>query len=222
MRTPADAPAAWDANAGRYAAQEHLETRALATALRLAAPGREDRVVDLGCGTGALLRMLAGRSDAPGVAVGVDRSAGMLGEVGELPTGWRTLMADARSVALPDGFATVVTCAYLLHLMRPRDRAAVLGEALRLLEPGPASRLVVVSVWPNPSASGGRALRLGFRALARAWPAALGGLMPHDPHDEIEAAGLGVTRRVELPRRGYPSVVLEARLRETRGRAARR
>ena len=115
--------------------------------LAAAQPG--DRLVDLATGTGLLLRRLAAAPVRPRAAIGVDRSAGMLAHVGELPAGWSTLNADARAVPLPDGSADVVTCAYLLHLLDPADRAAVLAEARRLLAHRRARspRLVVVTTW---------------------------------------------------------------------------
>lgn len=210
--TSPDAAAVWDAQARGYGAQEWLEARAVATALRLARHTEHDRVIDLGCGTGAVLRALAARGHRPRSVVGVDRSAGMLARVGPLPPDWRTIEADARSVPLPEASADLVTCSYLLHLLGPGDRAAVLAEARRLLAPGEGSRLVVVSVWPNPRTPGGRLLRAAFTAMARRHPARLGGLAPHDPAGDLRQAGFAVTHRIELPRRGYPSIVLRARL----------
>ncbi|MBA2504402.1 MAG: hypothetical protein H0V29_00490, partial [Thermoleophilaceae bacterium] len=55
-----------------------------------------------------------------------------------------------------------------------------------------------------------RLVAAAFRRLAERWPVALGGLMPLDPADELRAAGFSVTRRVELPHSGYPSLVLAA------------
>lgn len=206
-----DAAAVWDAQARGYGAQERLEARAVATALRLAQASEHDRLVDLGCGTGVILRALADRERRPRTAVGVDRSAGMLARVGPLPAGWHTIEADARSVPLPGASADVVTCSYLLHLLGPRDRAAVLAEARRLLAPGDGSRLVVVSVWPDARTPGGRLLHAAFGAAARRYPSRLGGLAPHDPTGDLRQAGFVVTDRAALPRRGYPSIVLRAR-----------
>jgi len=111
------AMATWDGLADRYNAQKLYETRALETAVRLAAATPGERLVDLATGTGLLLRCLAERPTGPLHAVGVDRSARMLARVGPLPSGWSTMLADARAVALPDGWADVVTCSYLLHLL---------------------------------------------------------------------------------------------------------
>jgi len=181
----------WDASAWRYGFQERLERRALSAALRLAAPGGQDTVVDLGTGAGATLRALAHDDTPPTVAIGIDRSAGMLARVGGLPAGWSARLADARHVPLPDACADVVICAYRLHLLPVAARAEVLAEARRLLRPGPAARLVVVTVWVDRERLAGRVAARSSGGLARARPAAWGGLMPLDPTDDLRAAGSG-------------------------------
>jgi ubiquinone/menaquinone biosynthesis C-methylase UbiE len=206
-----DEASTWDRLAPRYGAQERLEERAIATALRLAAPAPGERLIDLASGTGLLLRRLAARDARPSEAVGIDRSAGMLARVGPLPAGWSVLRADARAVPLPDRCAGVVTCAYLLHLLDATDRRAVLGEARRLLRPAPDGRLVVVTVWSDERRAPGRLVGRALRSAARMRPGAWGGLRPLDPTAELAAAGFDVTRRVVLPRGGYPSLVLAAR-----------
>ena len=130
----------------------------------------------------------------------------MLAGVGELPAGWSALSGDARAVPLPDGWADVVTCAYVLQLLDSEERAAVLLEARRLLAPRPASRLVVVTVW-----SGRALVRRALDVLARGMPGACGGLRPLDPAADLARAGFRVTQRVHLPRRGYPSLAVGAK-----------
>jgi len=198
--------AAWDRHAARYGAQERWEASAIDAALRLAGARPGERLVDLATGSGLVLRRLAARPIRPREAVGVDRSRGMLDRVGELPQGWSTVAADARAVPLPDGWADVVTCSYLLHLLDAGDRAAVLAEARRLLAPRASSRLVVVTVWAR------RALVRGaLGLLARAMPSACGGLHVLDPTADLARAGFRLTRRIALPRHGYPSLVLAAK-----------
>jgi len=206
----AAASTTWDALAARYLAQEHLETRAVDVALRLAAPEPHERLVDLATGTGLVLRRLAARPARPREAIGVDRSVGMLAHVRDLPRGCSTLHADARHVVLPAGCADVVTCSYLLHLLDPAERADVLAEAKRLLAARTTSRLVTVTVWADDSCMRGRLISRALRAAARARPAAWGGLRPLDPSADLTAAGFVITRRVVLPRRGYPSLVIAA------------
>ena len=183
----------------------------MSAVLRLAAPGRQETVLDLGSGTGAVLGALAANTPRPAVAIGVDRSAGMLARVGALPAGWSTILADARHVPLPDAVADVVICAYVLQLLAREARGEILAEARRLLRPGPAARIVVVTVWADPGRLAGRVTQLGLRTLVRARPAAWGGLAPLDPTDDLRAAGFLPDRRVVLPRGGYPSLVVRAR-----------
>lgn len=213
MRSRLDArgPATWDRLAARYGGQERLEARAVDAALRLAAVGPQERLVDLGTGTGFVLRRLAGLPQRPREAVGVDRSAGMLARVGELPDNWSAVCADACDVPLPDGWTDVVTSSYLLHLLGPAERAAVLAEARRLLRPAATSRLVVVTPWACDRRVGGRLVSCALAFAARVRPAAWGGLRPLDPSPDLQAAGFAPTRRIVLPRGGYPSLVVEAR-----------
>ena len=203
----AAAAATWDRLAARYPAQERWEIAAVDAALRVAAPRPDERLVDLGTGTGLVLRRVATRpGERPRAAVGVDRSRRMLAGVGALPPGWSTLQADARAVPLPDGWADVVSCAYVLHLLGAEERAAVLAEARRLLAPGASSRLVVVTVWSDRPL-----VRVALRLLARGNPSACAALGPWDPADDLARAGWVATYRVRLPRRGYPSVVVLAK-----------
>lgn len=201
----------WDTHAAHYRGQEHLERRAIDVALRVAAPAPQERVVDLATGTGLLLRRLIARPLRPRVAVGVDRSAGMLGRVGALPTGWSAIRADARDVPLPDAWADVVTCSYLLHLLDPAERLDVLAEAHRLLKPASASRLVVVTVWADDRGARGRLISRALRLAVRTRPTAWAGLMPLDVSRDARASGFEIVRRVVVPRGGYPSLVLVAR-----------
>ncbi len=208
----AAAAGTWNEQATRYAGQERLEARAIEAALRLADPLPQDRVVDLATGTGLLLRSLAVRNPRPAAAIGIDRSAGMLAEVGRLPDEWHVICGDARCVPLPDGATDVVTCCYLLQLLGVEDRGRVLREARRLLRGAPDSRLVIVTPWANSHTVGGRMLNGVMRRLAAASPSRWGGLRPLDPTAELGPAGLVATDRVVLPRGGYPSLVVRARV----------
>jgi SAM-dependent methyltransferase len=99
------------------------------------------RVLDIGCGTGALAGMIAARW--PGVRVtGVDISSGMLAiaarYLGSLPgrAGDRVALVRAPADALPfdDGSFDVAVTAFVLQLVPSRHRA--LREARRVLAPG--------------------------------------------------------------------------------------
>jgi ubiquinone/menaquinone biosynthesis C-methylase UbiE len=94
------------------------------------------RVLDLGCGTGAVARLLAGR---PGIAevLGVDPSPVFVRKARELAAGAANLSfreGDARSLGLPDaGFDVAVAHTCLCHVP---DAEAALAELFRVLRPG--------------------------------------------------------------------------------------
>ena len=96
----------------------------------------EARVLEVGCGTGAVSRALAGR---PGIAdvVGVDPSPILLERARDLAAGLSNLSfqeADGRALPFADGaFDTVVFHTTLCHVPDP-ERA--LAEAQRVLRPG--------------------------------------------------------------------------------------
>lgn len=207
----ASAAATWDRLAPRYRAQERFEARAIEAAVRLAEPTPAKRLVDLATGTGLVLRHLASqRGQRPQQAIGVDRSPAMLARVGALPEGWSTILGDARSVPIAGGWADVVVCAYLLHLLDAGERRDVLAETRRLLRGDASARLVVVTVWADRRRPGGRLLHAGLELAARARPERWAGLRPLDPSAELRAAGFSLTRHVVLRRRCYPSLVIAA------------
>jgi ubiquinone/menaquinone biosynthesis C-methylase UbiE len=189
-----------------YDRQLALERSALRTAVDLAAPARDELVLDLATGTGALLRVLAQRAERPRRAIGIDASDAMLSRAGPLPDGWRLINGDARRLPLDDASVDVVTCAYLLHLLDPGARRAVLGEIMRVLTP--RGRVVGVTLG-MPGGLVGRSLLAPMqRELCRGLGAG-SGWCALDPEPELAAAGLAVRRR-RVCTRGYTSVCLLA------------
>jgi cyclopropane fatty-acyl-phospholipid synthase-like methyltransferase len=112
--------------------------------LQLYEPGREERVLDLGCGWGTFCWALAHRV---GEMVGLDFSQksvdlceSRLAESGHENVSF--LCADARATGLdPESFHLIIAADLMEHLY-PDDSQAVVAEAFRLLRPG--GRL---SVW---------------------------------------------------------------------------
>ncbi len=103
-------------------------------------PGHQ--VLDVACGTGALLRVCAERVRPGGQATGLDRNEGML-EVAKrkLPeASWKFGMAED----LPFGDASFDRVVSQFGLMFFEDRTAALNEMWRVLRPG--GRLAV-AVW---------------------------------------------------------------------------
>jgi ubiquinone/menaquinone biosynthesis C-methylase UbiE len=108
-------------------------------------------VLDLACGTGALLRALRSRPDAPARYVGIDNSSAMLAQAarslgGVVSAGTESSAADGTPAVswlrggadepfpLADGSVDAVVCANSFHFFgAPRT---TLAEAQRVLRPG--------------------------------------------------------------------------------------
>lgn len=98
------------------------------------------RVLDLGCGTGVLTRMIADRLDAAsgGRAVGIDAAARMIAVARKKRAAGNCIFEAmaAESLSFEDGaFDAVVSSLFFHHV--PLDlKAKALSEALRVLRPG--------------------------------------------------------------------------------------
>jgi ubiquinone/menaquinone biosynthesis C-methylase UbiE len=105
-----------------------------------------DSLLDVGCGTGALLA--AGAAAHPGARLyGVDLSPGMVTLAQRrLVQKADISVADADTLPLPDGIADVVTCVDSFHHYPHPD--AVQQEVRRVLRPG--GRLVLAE-WRMPA-----------------------------------------------------------------------
>ncbi len=197
--------ASWESIAPLYDVQLWLERAALGVALDLAAIVSGERVLDVGTGTGGLLRALRRRGGRPGWVLGVDRSAAMLGRVPALPEGWRLVRADAARIPLCDGSVDVALAAFLLHLLGERKRRRCLRELRRVVAPGGRIVVVVPAVPVGRVRSAAyRAAVTGVRVLSRPLAATL---EPVDLHADVADAKLRVveTRRSG---RGYPACCL--------------
>jgi ubiquinone/menaquinone biosynthesis C-methylase UbiE len=98
-----------------------------------------DRLLDVGCGTGAAVRIAASTVER---AVGVDLSPAMLSRARELAAGIPTVeFAEAESAHLPvgEGEFTAILCTTSFH--HYPDPGAALTEMARVLTPG--GRLVI-------------------------------------------------------------------------------
>jgi ubiquinone/menaquinone biosynthesis C-methylase UbiE len=102
---------------------------------RLAWQGGE-RVLDMGCARGDLLREMARHNDGWGLLAGFDFSPGMVTKGVELGAGLpvRFFVADAQSMPLLDGTFDVVMARHMLYHVPDIQRAV--AEVARVLRPG--------------------------------------------------------------------------------------
>lgn len=198
----------WDRVARLYDLQRCLEKPALRAAVALADPRTGDRVLDLGGGTGVLLRELARSGARPAEVVGVDASTRMLERARSagLPEEWGLQVADARSLTFSDERFSLVFTAYLLNVLSDEDGRAALSEAYRVLVPG--GRLLVVTA-VEPASLLARPYRWLAELLPRRVPLWCAGIHLLDPEPLICAAGFQPARQRYVGR-GYPSVCLLA------------
>jgi len=96
------------------------------------------RLLDVACGTGALLREV--KRNYPRLSVtGLDLSAPYLAVAQRRLADWsRVELTEGAAEAMPfdDGGFDIVTCIYLFHELPPRTRRQVAAELARVLKPG--------------------------------------------------------------------------------------
>jgi ubiquinone/menaquinone biosynthesis C-methylase UbiE len=151
--------------ARRLAIQDAHFAEASERLLDKLAPRPHDRVVELGCGPGAMSRRILRRLGAGGVLVGVDGSAGLLEQAraalaGAGPARFEPVMADVAGLgAWLDGADAIVGRAVLHHvpmveLVLGRLRAAVRpGTRVGFVEPdfrAPLGRLAYLEATGRP------------------------------------------------------------------------
>jgi ubiquinone/menaquinone biosynthesis C-methylase UbiE len=153
--TPPSLAGYWDAAAGSFDEQADHGLRdprvrdAWARRLRAWLPGRPADVLDLGCGTGSLLVLLAEQGHR---AVGLDLAPGMLGraraKLDGARVGARLLVADAGDPPLAGRRFEVVLARHLLWTLP--DPHAALRRWVGLV--GRGGRLVLVEGrWDGPA-----------------------------------------------------------------------
>lgn len=111
-------------------------------ALGALALGPDDRLLDVGCGTGAAVRTAAA---SVAEAVGVDLSAGMIERGRELAAGLanvRLVIADAEALPFEDGTFSALLCTTSFHHYPAPQLAA--AEMARVL--APKGRIVVADM----------------------------------------------------------------------------
>ncbi|MBO6939367.1 MAG: class I SAM-dependent methyltransferase [Deltaproteobacteria bacterium] len=122
---------------------------------------RVPAAIDLCCGTGAALGVLAGNADR---VVGIDRSAGMLEQARHRLPNAELLQGDA--LAPPpelEGAFDVATCFGAFGHIRPTDEPTFVAATHRLLRPG--GRFVFATTDPSQGRFVGRAMARAFNGV---------------------------------------------------------
>lgn len=133
---------AYDRFMGRYSVQLAPQMADLAGV----APGQ--RVVDVGCGPGALTGELVKRVGAAGVAA-VDPSAPFVAAAADRHPGVDVRLANAEALPFDDGVFDAALAQLVVHFMS--DPVAGLGEMRRVTRPG---GVVVACVWDHAGGQG--------------------------------------------------------------------
>jgi ubiquinone/menaquinone biosynthesis C-methylase UbiE len=108
--------------------------------------GPSDRILDLGCGTGIVARVLRERLGGGARLVGVDISGAMIAKARSLAPEIEWVQASAAALPFPDRSFEVVLSQQMLQFCP--DRRAALREVRRVLTPG--GRLVASTWRPRP------------------------------------------------------------------------
>ncbi|MEX2554229.1 MAG: methyltransferase domain-containing protein [Actinomycetota bacterium] len=111
---------------------------------------RDERVLDIACGTGVVTRLAAERVGSGGTVTGLDVNPGMLAVARSVPSPGASIEwheANAESLPLPDGSFDVVVSS--LGLQFVPDRSAALREMWRVLVAN--GRLAIATVGPTPA-----------------------------------------------------------------------
>lgn len=202
----------YDRISGVYdALSDASEHQAREAGLQMLAPSGEERILEIGFGTGHALVEIARRLSGDGRAYGVDVSSGMLKVARERARSagceGRIELRQGIAQELPwdDGFFDGVFSSFTLELFPEEEIPVVLGEVARVLRP--AGRLAVVSMHDD-----GRKTPMVdlYRFLHRHFPHIVD-CRPIDLPAWLEEAGFQVAESQALSIWGLPVLAAVAR-----------
>ncbi len=152
-----------------YRGRMHRDLAARAAEVALEVDPQPRRVLDVGCGTGLLLRLLAERLPGSKQLVGIDAAPGMISvaDATEHDSRISFVTGVAEELPYPDGsFDLVVSMTSFDHW---QDQQAGLTQCLRVLSPG--GRFVLsdlFSLWLAPTLLRGHRGRVRTKRRAKA------------------------------------------------------
>lgn len=150
----------------------------------LSGAGKGHQIVDVGCGTGYLTRMLAPLVGREGRVTGLDPSPAMIGHARRRsPDNCSYQVGEGQAMPFPDASFDIVVSSLAVHHIPVAARDTAVREMFRVLRPG--GRLLIADYQPpaNPLAARLAAVLAG-PAMRPSMPELLAGLVP--------AAGLRV------------------------------
>lgn len=182
--------------------QRMAETRDLAqrrlAILHELSPRRGERVLEVGCGKGLLLREIALATGPHGLAAGLDVSADQVAaatrECAGVP-GVQLSVGDAAAMDWPDAVFDAAVAAHVIEYID--DPAPALAAIRRVLKPG--ARLVCLAVnwdsefWHGPDPALTAPVVAAWRASVP-WPN-----LPAKIGPMLERAGFGAMRQLPVP-----------------------
>ncbi len=113
-----------------------------------------ERILDVGCGTGYLTRLLAPLAGPAGQVTGIDPSAPMLDHARErAPHNCSYQVGEGQALPFPDASFDVLVSTVAVHHMPSSARGLAVQEMFRVLRPG--GRLLIAEFHPpaNPIAA---------------------------------------------------------------------
>jgi ubiquinone/menaquinone biosynthesis C-methylase UbiE len=162
-----------------------------------------NNVLDVSCGTGTLVSLLASCAGPDGHVVGIDLSEQML-EVAKSKV-WADqvefVRGNAEDIPFQDSFFDRVTMSLAIHEMNRKGRNNTLAQIWRVLKPG---GLVVVADMRKPDTL---LTKLGMRFVQLAEADSLADMWQHKLVREIDDAGFVDIRR-HIAGRGFFEVIV--------------
>ncbi|GAA3470068.1 methyltransferase domain-containing protein [Nonomuraea roseola] len=151
---------------------------------------RGDHVLDVGCGTGYLTRLLARRVGPEGHVTGLDVAQPMIEHArARAPGTCAYVLGEAQALPFPDARFDVLVSCLAVHHLPAAARGTALREMFRVLRPG--GRLLIVELRPPAN-------RLAARLAGVVAGHALRPSMPDLLAELVPAAGFRVEGTGEL------------------------